>query len=376
MKFDVKKTFSQKMLKTIAIYAAIFLVIAIIGLVIFWNYMDAYEKSQPKNIIDSFIYNLDEAHIKTLSSDFIQSVNHDVQSDEDCLAVITDAIKGGVTYARNMAECTENKMVYMLMSGENTIGKVVLTTNGTGAFGLAKWEVTEEFFDFSYLLNEGVTLEVPGSYKVYADGKLVGRKSIIQQDTPIEVLKDFYADYNTLPYMVTYKVGPYLGDVEIAITDAEDNPVTQEQAKDLAFILDNCSNSEKDTLDNLVNGFIDSYVRFSTNADEKLNENYADVLTYIVPDSDLAKRMADALNGLKWNKNQDAEVLSKTAHYRTRLAGGLYLYDVSYEVKVTHQGVTTTTTENTIGNRLVADFFYRSSASCTGFSNGSVAMPV
>ena len=160
------------------------------------------------------------------------------------------------------------------------------------------------------------------------------------------MLKDFYADYDTLPYMVTYKLGPYLGDVEITITDAEDKPVTPEQAKDPAFILDNCSDSEKDTLNNLVYNFIDSYVRFTTNADEKLNENYADVLTYIVPESDLAKRMADALNGLKWNKNQNADVLSKTAHYRTRLAGGLYLYDISYEVEVNHQGTTTTTIEN------------------------------
>ncbi len=346
MKFDIKKSFSQKMLKTIAIYAAIFLVIAIIGLIIFWNYMDAYEKSQPKNVIDSFMFNLDDSQIKALSNDFIQSVNHDVQSDEDCLAIITDTIRNGVTYARNMSECTESKTVYMLMCGGNSIGKVVLTTDGTGSFGLPNWRVTEATLDFSYMLNDGVKLEVPGSYKVYANGKLVSRRSIIQQDTPIEVLKDFYADYDTLPYMVTYQVGPYLGDVEITITDAEDKPVTPEQAKDLAFILDNCSGSEKDTLDSLVSSFIDSYVRFTTNADEKLNENYADVLSYIVPDSALAQRMEDALNGLKWNKNQNAEILSKTAHYRTRLAGGLYLYDVSYEVQVTHQGTTTTTTEN------------------------------
>ncbi|MBQ9929238.1 MAG: hypothetical protein IJO72_00435 [Oscillospiraceae bacterium] len=346
MKFDIKKTFSQKMLKTVAIYAAIFLVIAIVGLIILWNYMDAYEKSQPKNVIDSYIFNLDDAHIKRLSADYMQAVNHDVQSDDDCLAIFRASISSGVTYARNMSECTEDKMVYMLMCDGNTMGKVVLTANGTGAFGLSQWQVSEESLDFSYLLNEGETLEVPDTYKVYANGRLLGRNSIVQRDTPITVLKDFYADYDTLPYMMTYQVGPYFGDVEITITDAEGNSVTPEQASDPAFILDNCSNSEKDTLDNLVSGFIDSYVRFTTNADEKLDENYADVLTYIVPESDLAQRMADALNGLKWNKNQDAEVLSKTAHYRTRLAGGLYLYDVSYEVQVTHQGVTTTTVEN------------------------------
>ena len=66
MRHNKKKPYSQKMLKTIAIYAAIFLVIAIVGLIIFWNYMDAYEKSQPKNVIDSYIFNLDETDRKSV----------------------------------------------------------------------------------------------------------------------------------------------------------------------------------------------------------------------------------------------------------------------------------------------------------------------
>ena len=346
MRFSRNNTYSNKLLKAIAIYAGIFFVIAVIGLVIFWNYMDAYEDSQPKNVIDSYIHTLDTKHIQNHCGDFLQSINPDVQSDEDCLAIITDAINNGVTYARKMSECTEDKMVYMLMSGENTIGKVVLSAKGTGSFGFANWQVTEESYDFSYLLNEGVTLTIPEHYKIYADGKLVSHRSIVQQDTPIEVLKDFYADYDTLPYMVTYKVGPYLGDVEITIADAEDKPVTLEQANDFAFILDNCSNAEKETLDNLVVNFIGSYVRFSTNANGTLDQNYEDVLSYIVPESALAQRMKDALNGLKWVNDQHAEVLSKVVHYRTRLAGGLYLYDISYEVSVTHKGNTVKTTEN------------------------------
>lgn len=346
MRYERKNFFSQKMLKAIAIYAAIFLVIAIIGLVIFWNYMDAYEKSQPKNVIDSYLFNLNEEHIQNHCSDLLQSVNHDVQSDEDCLEIIADAVRDGITYARKMSECTDNKQVYMLMCGNDTIGSVTLTTQGKGAFGFANWKVSEESFDFSYLLKDAVTLKVPQHYKVYVDGHLVSHRCIVNQDTPIEVLKDFYADYDTLPYIVTYEIGPYLGDVEITLTDAEDNAVTPEQAEDIAFILDNCSGAEKETLDNLIADYIGSYVRFSTNADEALNQNYEELLSYIVPESALAERMEDALNGLKWVKNQDAQVLSKVVHYRTRLAGGIYLYDISYVVEVSHLGNTTTTTEN------------------------------
>lgn len=346
MKFQKQKPFSKKLLKTVAIYAGIFLALAIIGLIIFWNYMGAYEKSQPKNVIDAYIYNLDEQHIQNHCAELIASVNRDVQSERECLEIISEAIRDGVSYARKLSECTDDKMVYMLMSDGKDIGQVVLTAQGKGSFGFKNWQVTEESYDFSFLLNEAVTLEVPQHYKVYANGKLVGHRCIVQNDTPIDVLKDFYADYDTLPYMVTYEIGPFLGDMEITITDAEDKPVTAEEAQDLAFILDNCSGAEKDTLDNLVRNYINSYVRFTTNAGGKLDENFQNVLFYVVPDSALAERLEDALGGLKWVNNQEAEILSTDTHYRTRLAGGLYLYDISYEVKVSHNGNTTTTTEN------------------------------
>jgi len=339
-------SYSNRLLKTVAIYAAIFLVIAIVGLIIFWNYMAAYEKSQPENALHAYLYNLDAKRILSNSDDLVESVNPDVQREAECRQIISDTIRDGVDYKLLMSESNDSKKVYTLKSGDNAIGKVALTSQGKGSFGLPIWQVTEEAYDFSFLLNEGETVDVPQHYKVYANGKLLSTQSLVQQDTPIEVLKDFYADYDTLPYMVTYKVGPYLGDVEITITDAEDNAVTPEQATDIAFILDNCSNAEKETLDNLAAAYINSYVRFSTNADEALEENYQDILSYIVPECALAERMADALNGLKWVKNQEADILSQTVHYRTRLAGGLYLYDVSYKVTVEHQGNSTTTTEN------------------------------
>lgn len=337
---------SNKMLKAIAIYAAIFLVIAIIGLIIFWNYMDAYEESQPTNVIKSYVHNLDKNQIGDKCGDLLKSINTDVQTKDQALNIIGDAIKGGVSYARKVSECTDTKMVYVLSSDGQDIGTVVLTGNEKGSFGFAKWQVSEETFDFSFLVNQGITLKIPEHYKVYANGMLLGHRSIVEKDIPIEVLSAFYADYDTLPYLVTYQVGPYLGEVDITITDAEDNRVTTEQAKDMAFVLDNCSNAEKVTLDTIVTNYIDSYVRFSTNANNKLDENYQDILSYIVPESALAERMADALNGLKWIKDHEAEVVSTTAHCRTRLAGGLYLYDISYEVTVSHQGKTTTTIEN------------------------------
>ena len=47
-----------------------------------------------------------------------------------------------------------------------------------------------------------------------------------------------------------------------------------------------------------------------------------------------------------FRSNQQAQILSNTANHRIRLSEGLYLYDFTYEVKVSHSGNTATSTEN------------------------------
>ena len=345
MKTRKKLSYVSKLLIAMGVYAVIFAALAAFGLSKLWNYMDAYEHSQYKNTIDSYIQQLDTAHLQSYADDLIASIDPDVQSEETCRQVIADAVSGGVSYARRLSECTDDKTVYMLMSGGKTIGKVVLTAQEKDAYGFATWQITEESFDFSFLLGEGAAVTVPQDYRVYANGILLGEDAITKRDIPYELIKDFYKDY-TLPYMVTYEVAPILGDLQITITDASGNTVTQEDAKNEALVLNNCTDTEIAALDTISGDYLNSYIRFSSNAGGALQENYQNILSYIVPGSALADRMYDALNGLKWVNNQQAQILSSTANHRIRLSEGLYLYDFTCEVKISHSGNTATTTEN------------------------------
>ena len=51
----VKFSFFQKrsFARFLGLYAAIFLGVAALGLMLFWGYMDAYENSRTKNALDS-----------------------------------------------------------------------------------------------------------------------------------------------------------------------------------------------------------------------------------------------------------------------------------------------------------------------------------
>lgn len=345
MKESKKLPYLTKLLIAMGIYAGVFIALAAFGLTQFWGYMDAYEHSQSRNAIDSYIAQLDASHIQTYAEDLIASVDHNIQSEEDCRQVLDTALRGGVTYARKLSECTDDKMVYMLMSNGKTIGKVILAAQETDAYGFISWRVQEESFDFSCLLGKSTSVTVPQDYSVTANGHLLGETYIVNRDTPFELLKDFYNDY-TLPCLVTYEVPPVLGDVQVVITDPDGNTVTPEDAVNEALVLNNCTDTEAETLDTFAANYIGSYVRFSTNANEALQENYNDLLSYIVPGSALADRMYDALGGMKWVKNQTAQITSTAVHHRIRLPEDYYLYDLTYEVKIVHYGEATTVSNN------------------------------
>jgi len=340
-----KLPYVGKLLIAMGIYAAIFIALVGFGLTKFWGYIAAYENSQTQNTIDSYMAQLDTAHIQDCSAELIASIDHNVQSEEACRQAIADAVSGGISYARKLSECTDDKMVYMLMSGGKTIGKVSLRAQEKDAYGFSSWEVAEDSFDFSFLLGESASICVPQDYCVYANGSLLSKDYITKSDTPFEMLKDFYADY-TLPYMVTYTVAPVLGDVQLTITDPAGNSVTPEDAANEALVLNNCTQDEITALDTFTTAYLDSYARFSTNSGQTLQENYQEILTYFEPGSALADRMTEALVALEWVNNRTTKLASATANHRIRLSDGYYLCDITYAADITRYGETTTTTES------------------------------
>jgi len=345
VKYRKKTPYIKKLLIAMGIYAGVFIALAAFGLIKFWDYIDAYENSRPQNTIDAYMEQLDTEHIKSYAADLIASIDHNMQSEDDCLQAITDSLNNRVTYARKLSECTDDRLVYMLMCGGKNIGKVVMTAQSKDAYGYATWKVTEESFDFSFLLGEGTSVTVPQDYRVYVNGTLLTENYITKDGIPFALLDGLYDDYD-LPYMVSYEIKPLLGSPEITITDPNGNAVTAEDALNEALVLNNCTDSESAALDEAVSNYIHSYVRFATNAEEKLQENYQDLLTHIVPGSALADRMKGALNGLKWVKNHQAQILSTTTHHRIHFPDDRYLYDLSYEASDLYNGQTTTTTEN------------------------------
>jgi len=326
-----KMKYGFKLAIVMVIYAVVFIAAACYGLSRFWDYIAAYEVSRPQNAIDAYMDQLTVSHIQEESSELIAKIDHNLQSEETCRQLIADAITEKITYARKVSECTDEKKVYMLLSGKQTIGSFTLTAGEPDAYGFTIWSVTEDSFDFSFLLGEGVTVTAPFDYPVFVNGFCLTEEYITQSDIHHPTFEDYYSSCK-LPYLVTYQTPAIMGAQEVTITNRQGDSVSAEDAMNEALVLDNCTEEEIAALDTIANQFLTHYVAFTTNTGSNITGNYNRLLNYLVPGGSLAERMDNARSGLKWVRDRGATISSKETNCRIAALDGRYLYDVSYIV--------------------------------------------
>ena len=316
----------------LAIFAEIFLIATVFGLVEVWKFIEAYEASRPKNAIEAYMEEATADYLATLDPATVAQADHNLQSEEACLEVIRDSI-GTVSYAKNMKLTTETEMVYMILSSGKNIGKVTMTVVDTDIYGFTYWDVTREEYDFSDLVGGTVSVTVPEEFKVYADGVLLDDGYVTQRDIPYESAKEYYKDYD-LPTKTTYTAGPILGTPVLTVTDAEGNPVTIDETTDLEKYLQNCSQEELDAVKTFTKNYVKAYMNFTsvTGGQGSMQRNLSKLKGYMVSGSKLAQRMEEAVVGLLWVTDRNAALNRVDIHRTLRLEEGRYVCDLTYVV--------------------------------------------
>lgn len=327
------------------IYAALFLGATYYGLGYLWDYMEAYEASRPGNTVDAYMEQLTAEHIVDMNQAVIDQIDHNIQSEEECRAYLLEALSGGITHAKKSKECTNTRQVYVLRTGSNVIGEFSIKANEPDEYGFTTWELEQESFDMSYLITgETVSMTVPDVCAVWVNGYQLTSDYIIEDGIEYEGMKDYFEDYQ-FPTRVTYQAGPFLGRFQMTATDPDGSAVTFDENTDYSKYYLNCSEEEVQKLNAFTEDFIDKYVAFTGSNKNTRYKNYASLITIIDEDSDMAKRLADALDGLQFGQSKGDEVVSITTHIQLRLEDGRYLCDVTYEVDTTgREGVVRTTT--------------------------------
>lgn len=312
------------------LYAAIFMGIAILGLGIFWGYMDAYEDSRTKSTLEAYIEGLTPQYVYERSGDILESIDPRLQSAEDRDKVVMDFLDGDITYARKASECTDTRMVYVLRRGGKIIGKVELVPEGRKRFGFSMWTIEKDSFDLSSLLGKTATITVDSTMQVYA-GDVLLDESYVTEKVKYKAVEDFYEEF-TLPFQQTYTAGPIFGEIELRAVDKNGKTVEITQESDLDPYLSNCTEKVHSELDAFNRDFIDRYTRYLTSRLDNRQENYNNLTPLLVRGSDLYTRISKAYDGFQYGQSKSDTITSFTSNHIIDLGGGKYLSDVTYEV--------------------------------------------
>ena len=332
-----------------AIYALIFLGVTAYGLRYLWNYADAYEKARPHHAIDAYMEQLTPDYIADRCTDLIATIDHHIQSEEACRAAIAEAVSEGITYAKKTSACTDEKMVYVLRTGNRVIGSFDLEVTADAVMGHAPWAVAGDSFDFSYLLTDTVSATVPEEFPVYVNGALLNDTYITESGIRYTQLEDYYETYQ-LPHIVSYSAGPCLGSIDIQITDPHGEPIVIDENTDMNQFLNNCTEAETQELNDFIENFVTRYVKFSSSNNNNRYTNYNQLSSCVLKGSDLATRLRQALSGLQYGQSRSDKIVSITANQLIRLDETTYLCDITYVVDTTgRDGVI----QNTFSTKLI-----------------------
>lgn len=314
-------------------YALVFLVGTAIGLDYLWDYMDAYERTRPHTALNAYMEKLTPEYIADNCDELIAKIDPNIQSEEACRKMIIASLTEKITCAKKTTDSTEDHHVYVIRCGAKIIGSMEMNRDGAQVQGLTTWQVKGDSFDLSYLMTEPKSITVPDHFSVYAGDSLLSKEFITQSDLKYSVLKEFYSSFE-LPTMVTYTAGPFLGEVELTAKDADGNAVVFDENTDMNSFLKRATEEEKKDLDKIIEDFLTYHMKMSANAGNSPTANYNALKKYMVPNGDLAKRMKEAIGGLKWITDRGAKMKSiDTAEYIS-LGNGRYMCDVTYVVNV------------------------------------------
>ena len=315
----------------LGVYALVFLIALAVGISWLWGYMEDFENSRPDGVLEEYKNSITAQYVADRCGDLALSIDPNVQSEAQCRQILLSVLEGNFSFAKKSKESDENRHVYAIRCGSQIIGTMTMERSGEMAGNFQKWVVTKETFDLSFLPSEPVSITVPEDYRVYSHGNLLSKDYITRDKIPYELMKGLYEDY-TLPHMVTYTVGPVLGESALTVTDPEGNTVTIDEKTDMTVFLNNCTEAQIAAGDAHAKAFIQRYVDFMSCTGGNIWGNLDALSAYIVPGGELAQRMLNTIEGLTWITDRGAKISSITVVNRHAMEDGRYFWDVSYVV--------------------------------------------
>ena len=337
-----KKLISGRFAKGLGIYALVLLAFIAAGLLFFWFFIRSYERTRPATIVKQYMARLDEDYLATHAQDFFASLDEGVQSRGESVARIRQAVESA-SYAMRPQE-SDRSRTYVLRSGDTVFDSITLTAEEEDIFGFPLWEVTQETFTFDDFCHE-TELTIPSDWSVALGGKQLGTAYIRDEQVPYALLREFYEGGYSLPHMVTYQTGRYVGELALDVRDAFGQPVDADKLREDSYA-DNCTEEEKAAIEAFVSDYVYRYVRYMGSHDAGLiYMTYSQLDQLVLSGSELDHRLSQVMGlGYSWSVDY---LESVNINGTMNIGGGYYVCDATYYVTTKGHRDYVTTTNNT-----------------------------
>ncbi|MBQ6397690.1 MAG: hypothetical protein IJI06_06025 [Oscillospiraceae bacterium] len=311
-------------------YAIIVLVVASIGLKLLWDFCENYEESLPTHKMDDYIASLSETKIKKIAFDFVATLDHNIQSEEDSYSEIVKCFYEGIHYKRVSGESSADQVRYAVFKEDQKLGEITLVRNPAEK-GEKTWSVAEEDYDFSFLIHSQRFI-VPEYWVVMCGNKRLGVQYIIDPMIEYPFLKEFYGKSFPMPHLAEYEISNYVGDPKIRFFDADGVEQPTIVFTDGRDQLQRSTGATYKKIESFTNSFVPLYINCLANTTRAATMNYYQILPYIVPDSEIDLRLKGAIAGQVFAQSNLTVINNICIHDIFYLGMTYYIVDLSFDV--------------------------------------------
>lgn len=188
-----------------AIASAALVIAVMSGLVLFYDFIDAFEESQPQSPAEAakkYASEISESELFSLLNTTADSLEwRSEEARNETLNGYIEAWRAGGMFCKRSGG-SEEEPVYTVISGRREIFSLTLSKTSIGRYGFDAWQVTDRSVSFDGFSIYTVTL--PEGSVLELNGKVLDDSYIIERDIPYSA-NPIEASHTDLPCAVTYE---------------------------------------------------------------------------------------------------------------------------------------------------------------------------
>lgn len=330
-----------------ALYIIIFMLVTMFLMHRLYVRLDEYENSLPQYTIDGYVSGLNSGFYTDMVRQHVDEIETSDYETPDTIAETLDVedVSGKTyTWAKNVAEYTEDTPSYFIRCGEDAIATVKLEKVGeTPEYGYPIWKACPAYSLIEVASEPAYSLDltIPEGASVMINGIAVPAEQL-ETDTATLELDDAAKNYAQDPSAQHFKLDGLFAAPKIQAYDSLGNPLTADRIPDKSEYQQvfnfgpKAETAPDEELVDRVEQMMREYIDYMVNKDETLDQNLAALDRYLVFQSNAYQKLHSMRGDIYWNNPYTNRVDRALIVSNVRMySENIFTCDVHYDYQLT-----------------------------------------